>query len=106
MTLSIDTPLPKAQHPGEPRFATGQLLATPGAIASLEQAGVSLFDLLIRHTAGDWGEDVGSEDRQANEAALRYGNRVMSAYRLGDVRIWAITEADRSATTFLLPEEY
>ena len=106
MTLSIDTPLPKAQHPGEPRFATGQLMATPGAIARLEQAGVSVFDLLVRHTAGDWGEDVGSEDRQANEAALRYGNRVMSAYRVGNVRIWAITEADRSATTFLLPEEY
>jgi hypothetical protein len=106
MTLSIDTPLPKAQHPGEPRFATGQLLATPGAIASLEQAGISLFDLLVRHVTGDWGEEVGSDDRQTNEAALRYGNRVMSAYRVGDVRIWAITEADRSATTFLLPEEY
>lgn len=106
MTLSIHTPLPKTQFTGEPRFATGQLLATPAVLSCLEQAGVSLFDLLVRHVSGDWGEDVGSEDRQANEAALSYGNRVMSAYRLGDVRIWAITEADRSATTFLLPEEY
>lgn len=106
MTASIDTLPPRGRHPGKPRFAIGRLLATPGALACLEQAGVSLFDLLARHVTGDWGEDVGAEDRQANEDGLRYGHRVMSAYRVGNARIWAITEADRSATTFLLPEEY
>lgn len=105
MTVSIDTPLPETHHNGEPRFAIGQLLATPAALASLEQAGISLFDLLARHVSGDWG-DLSPEDVQANESALRYGNRLLSVYRVGDQTCYVITEATREATTVLLRSEY
>jgi len=91
------------------RFALGQVLGTPAALALLEQHGINLFDLLARHASGDWG-DVGAEDAQANEAALIYGSRLLSCYTLvtGDVdsRIWAISEADRSSTTVIMPKEY
>ena len=61
---------------------------------------------LDRHARGDWGE-VDAEDKQANQDALVHGERLLSAYRTSlDVRIWVITEADRSVTTILLPEEY
>lgn len=84
----------------------GVLLATPGAMEAARAAGVGLGVYVIRHANGDWG-DVCSEDRQANEAALQDGSRLLSAYKLprGE-RIWVITEADRSATTVLLPAEY
>lgn len=106
MTSSVTPHLPKQQETPMPKFPVGQLTATPSALVCLEHAGVSIFTLLARHSAGDWGEDTCAEDRQTNEAGLKYGNRVMSAYRVGDARIWAITEADRSVTTFLLPSEY
>lgn len=99
-------------HSPEPRparFALGQVLATPGALALLEQHGINLFDLLARHASGDWG-DVGAEDAQANEAALIYGSRLLSCYTLApgdaDSRIWAISEADRGSTTVIMPTEY
>ena len=65
-----------------------------------------LFDSFVRHLAGDWGE-VDDEDREANDSALETGCRLVSAYfdRYGS-KFWIITEADRSATTILLPEEY
>ena len=90
----------------KPRFHLGQTVATPGALEALCQAGQSPTEFLSRHVVGDWG-DVGEEDKQANEIALLDGSRLLSAYRtvLGE-RIWIITEADRSATTILLPEEY
>lgn len=106
MTLSIDPKLPNVQRTHEPRFAIGELTATPGALACLEKAGVNLFALLGRHIYGDWGDALDPADCQANEDGLREGGRVMSAYHVGDARIWVITEADRSATTFLLPAEY
>lgn len=105
MTLSIDARPPEARHNSEPRFAIGQLLATPAALACLEQASVSLFDLVTRHITGDWG-DLCPEDVQANEAALRYGNRLLSVYRVGDQTCYVITEATREATTVLLRSEY
>jgi hypothetical protein len=61
--------------------------------------------MLSRHRSGDWG-DVPTEDALANEAAAIHGNRVISSYEVAGERLWVITEADRSATTFLLPEEY
>lgn len=71
-----------------------------------EALNTSPLEYLFRHVLGDWGE-LDAEDRQANEAALVHGTRIVSSYRLqGEHRIWIITEADRSATTFLLPEEY
>jgi hypothetical protein len=58
------------------------------------------------HQSGEWGE-VGEEDRQENEVSLLKGYRLLSVYRLkDDTKIWIITEADRSVTTILLPEEY
>lgn len=88
------------------RFPLGQLLATPTALSALVQQKVSPWALVRRHEQGDWGE-LDEHDRQANEQALTDGIRLLSAYALPDsTRIWVITEADRSATTLLLPEEY
>ncbi|MFH1087675.1 MAG: hypothetical protein V1737_03720 [Chloroflexota bacterium] len=65
-----------------------------------------VLDCLKRHAAGDWG-DLGEEDKQANDAALKDGSRLLSAYEQpGLPKVWIITEADRSATTVLFPEEY
>ena len=89
-----------------PLFDLGQIVATPGALRALEEAGESPFAYLERHVTGDWG-DLVEEDRQENELALRRGFRLFSAYRLQDeTKIWIITEQDRSATTLLLPQEY
>jgi hypothetical protein len=72
----------------------------------LEEAGVSPASVLARHANGDWGE-LDEHDRRANEYALKHGLRVLSAYTLSSgEKIWIITEADRSTTTILLPEEY
>ena len=78
----------------------------PWCIGSVAAAGQTPETFLDRHICGDWGE-VDAEDQQANQDALVRGERLLSAYRTSlDVRIWVITEADRSATTILLPEEY
>lgn len=89
------------------RFSLGQVCATPGALAALTEAGVHPVELLTRHAAGDWG-DLCDEDRAQNQLALRDGLRIFSAHGLGRTlhRVWIITEADRSVTTILLPEEY
>jgi hypothetical protein len=86
-------------------FALGQAIATRGALAAMEQSGISPVSLLSRHQRGDWGE-LSEEDKKSNEDALTNGSRILSAYRFDTVRLWVITEADRSATTILLPEEY
>jgi hypothetical protein len=87
-------------------FAPGRLVATPGALAALEENGQGCTEYLERHVRGDWG-DLCDEDKQANEEALEQGLRILSSYRLSSgVKIWIITECDRSATTVLLPEEY
>lgn len=90
-----------------PRFKMGRVLATPGALRAIEgSAGkVSVGVLLSRHVTGDWG-DLNDHDKQANEDALTNGDRILSAYVVGGVKFWVITEADRSSTTILLPEEY
>ena len=87
-------------------FSPGQIVATPSAVAALQTHHCLSLDLLIRHMTGDWGV-VPEEDAQANQQALVDGTRILSSYELTDgVTIWVITEADRSSTTFLLPEEY
>lgn len=91
---------------GAPLFALGQMLATPGALAILKTLQLTALPFLLRHVSGDWG-DICAEDCQANVDGLRYGNRLMSVYVLSTSdRLWVITEADRSTTTLLLPEEY
>jgi hypothetical protein len=91
--------------PMQPLFSLGRTLATPGALVVMQGLDISPLALLSRHQRGDWG-DLGDEDKRSNEEALKLGSRILSAYRFDTVRLWVITEADRSATTILLPEEY
>jgi hypothetical protein len=83
----------------------GKVVATPGALNLLEKSGGHPFEYVARHAAGDWGE-LCAFDRRQNEIALREGYRVLSSYDISAERVWIITEADRSVTTILLPEEY
>lgn len=90
-----------------PRFSLGHVVATPGATSTMEQFGIDPASLLARHVTGDWG-DLDEEDRAANDEALLYDGRLLSAYGEADSdsRIWLITEWDRSVTTLLRPEDY
>ena len=99
-------------HRYEPRFELGQLVATPGALETCSH--VHMQKSLIRHLTGDWG-CVDKEDAATNAEAVTAGFRILSAYPIdpatpckgfGENTIWIITEADRSVTTFLLPDEY
>jgi hypothetical protein len=88
------------------RFSLGRVVATPGALKALEEANQNPLEFLERHQAGDWGE-LCDEDKDENEFSVRNGFRILSAYRTrSNVKIWIITEADRSVTTLLLPHEY
>ena len=88
------------------RFALGQIRLTRGAIKALDQAGQTPIEFLVRHVTGDWGE-LDEEDKRENEFSVNRFLRIFSAYKLSTgVKVWVITEADRSATTILLPEEY
>jgi hypothetical protein len=90
----------------EPLFPLGRTLATPGALRALAANGTSGFELLARHASGDWGE-LSEADGRENDFSVSRRLRILSAYRLPDgTKLWIITEADRSATTFLLPQEY
>jgi hypothetical protein len=90
----------------KPLFDLGQVVGTPGALQVLEDVGQNPAELLTRHVTGDWG-DLCDEDKEENEFSVEKGFRILSAYELETgVKIWVITEADRSATTLLLPEEY
>ena len=82
-------------------FSLGQIVATPGAL----ELGVNLFTYLKRHHSGDWG-DLSEDDIKENEYSLRRDLRILSAYETPEGRLWIITEADRSVTTFLLSSEY
>lgn len=113
-TTSTSASGPTETQEAKPRFELGQLCYTPGAQALLQRYQVSPFQLLTRHVSGDWGE-VCPEDAQANEDALEHGSRLFSVYLLPPLaedptltaaKLWVITEADRSVTTLLLPEEY
>lgn len=89
-----------------PLFPLGQTAATPGAITALAELGMTGIELFYRHHRGDWG-DLDQEDIATNNAALKHGGRLFSSYQVTEhVKIWIITEADRSVTTLLLPEEY
>src|ERR1700761_7336953 len=96
----------------QPRFELGIIVTTPGALEACPA--VYLQKCLARHVTGDWGS-VSDDDKQENDLALSEGLRVLSAYPIdaakpcegfGANTLWIITEADRSVTTFLLPDEY
>jgi hypothetical protein len=89
-----------------PLFKLGQVVATPGAIDLLRSLALNPLLFLGRHAYGDWGQ-ICDDDREANRQALKYGNRLLSSYLLDkSEKLWIITEADRSSTTLLLPQEY
>jgi hypothetical protein len=94
-----------------PLFDLGRTVATPAAVEVLARGGgdwrFNAAPYLLRHQSGDWG-DVPHEDARENARSLKYGWRVVSSYPVGDEgeKIWIITEADRSSTCILLPEDY
>lgn len=91
---------------GVARFQLGRVLATPGALDALADSGESGGHFINRHVRGDWG-DCCPSDAAENELSVEKGFRVFSVYHTSKgVKLWVITEADRSATTLLLPEEY
>ncbi len=86
------------------KFELGRTMSTPGALAAIPPE--EMLRAMSRHAAGDWG-DCDSEDWEENELSLREGFRLFSVYHTGaGKKFWIITEADRSVTTVLLPEEY
>jgi hypothetical protein len=97
-------PAPESSRVANRKFPLGRLVATPNALAHINAD--DALAALNRHRLGDWG-DVGPEDWQSNEDALNGGFRLLSVYRTpSGVKLWIITEADRSVTTLLLPEDY
>ena len=86
------------------KFPLGEVVITSNANAVLDRRDVD--QALARHRAGDWG-DLCAADARENELSLRQGLRLLSVYHAVDgTKFWVITEADRSATTILLPEDY
>ena len=86
------------------KFRLGRIVATPNALNSITNE--DILKGIQRHQAGDWG-DVEAEDRKANDQALVHGTRLLSVYlAVNGTKFWIITEADRSASTILLPEDY
>ena len=90
----------------QPRFRAGQLVMTAGVTDLVQRGELNPVPYLQRHLDGDWG-DLCDDDRRSNDAALKNGDRLLSSYRITpDLKLWIITEWDRSVTTLLLPEEY
>jgi len=89
------------KHP--PLFKLGQLVATPGAVDLLDRVGSNINDYLVRHVIGDWG-DIPNQDAEANQLALKHGDRIMSVYKIGRRRepLWIMTEHDRSVGLYII----
>jgi hypothetical protein len=88
------------------RVPLGEMVATPRALQAIEAAGQDAIGFLYRHQQGDWG-DLSDDDKRENEFSVDKELRIFSAYYTAKgEKIWIITEADRSATTILLPSEY
>ena len=92
------------------KFDPGRLVATPAVLEAVPRA--SIFEAFARHVNGDWG-DVCNSDKKRNDWSLKNDSRLLSAYHAKaaddpkrEIVFWIITEADRSATTVLLPREY
>jgi len=89
-----------------PKFDLGKLVATPGALAALEESQQTSWHFFFRHMSGDFGE-LDDHDKFLNEQALEEGGRILSTYRTKrGKRLYVITESDRSLSTILLVEEY
>lgn len=99
-------PFQEIKTMSKPLFPLGRTVATPGAVALLEELGIAPSTLIDRHVTGDDG-DLGAADKQANRDALKHDARIFSVYKVGNgQRIYVITEADRSSTCLLLPSDY
>ncbi len=86
------------------KFKLGRIVSTPNALNHLTYD--EILSGLMRHVTGDWG-DVDEHDRQENELSLKQGSRLLSVYHsTAQLKFWIITEADRSVTTVLLPDDY
>jgi len=103
--FSISKKLPPCPGPGAILFKPGAIVSTPGAQALFEHYEVNPLVFLDRHLHGNWGE-CDPDDARTNDRAVDDGGRIFSVYYVCGEKIWVITEADRSATTFLLPDEY
>ncbi|CAN5548683.1 hypothetical protein BH24ACT18_BH24ACT18_18720 [soil metagenome] len=88
-----------------PLFPLGRVVATPAALNALAIAGEDPGELLERHQGGDWGE-VLTGDAHENRRSVANGWRILSSYTVGTGRVWILTEADRSSTCLLLPNDY
>ena len=87
-------------------FKMGKLVATSGAIAFCDKHSINIISLVRRHLRGDWG-DLDAEDKASNDEAVQTEDaRILSMYQFRQGKIWIITEADRSSTCVLLPDEY
>lgn len=94
------------EHMTDQLFALGQMVATPAALAALEDSKQTPLDFIKRHAAGDWG-DCCPEDAEANNEAVWNEERVFSVYHTANgTKVYCITEADRSSTCVLLPSDY
>ncbi|WP_439671214.1 Type I restriction endonuclease subunit M [Cupriavidus necator] len=88
-----------------PLFTLGKIVATRGVLMHLEREGIATDPYLARHARGDWG-DTSPSDAEMNRLAVIHGARIFSSYQIAGQKVWIITEADRSATTLLFPDEY
>lgn len=86
-------------------FSVGRLVSTPGALEVMERCNVSPWYLIERHSNGDWG-CVSKDDAESNDRSVKDDTRILSAYMVGEEKVWVITESDRSSTCILLPSEY
>ena len=102
---NADPAMPHSQqHPSCSSLSLGRLVATPNALAQVSFE--EIVTALSRHAARDWG-DVCPEDWRANEKASKHGFRILSTYHASaGMKFWIITEADRTLTTVLMPEDY
>jgi hypothetical protein len=87
------------------KFLLGQIVATPGALELFDKDRLRIAEFIVRHVNGDWG-NVDKEDARENDLAIEDELRILSSYKFNDTEFWIITEADRSVTTVLLPDEY
>ena len=99
-------PRNKARLVSKPRlFSLGQTVQTPNAAKQISNP-IYIFACLLKHVTGDWGT-VCPEDKRANDQAVKNGSRILSSYVAPNgTKFWIITEADRSSTCVLLPEDY
>ena len=87
-------------------FELGRVVVTRMALEFCDEHSISIDTMLARHQRGDWGDYMDAVDRRANDDAVKYDDRVISSYVFDQGRVWIITEADRSSTCILLPEDY